>query len=452
MSVKVYVLDTNVLIHDPQALGNFADNVVVIPYTVIGELDQLKMRQDARGAAAREVSRFIRDLLAQHGTLEDVPLSTGGRLFVTREMVSVKKLPARRLESSADTMIVATAKWHQGQEAKGLRRSVILVTKDNNVAIIASVCGLEVQDYTSDRVKDPKTLAYTGKRLVEGVDGEKIDQIFDGDGLAVDDLGLEDPVYPNMGLVVRNGHKSALGRLSSDGRIYRVEKRPAAGIVGRNAEQTFALDILLDPKIPLVTVSGKAGTGKTLLALAAAIEQRRMYQQILVARPVVPLSGKDIGYLPGEIGAKLDPYMQPIYDNLRVISHFVDPRHHKKGRGGEGNGGESFKLQELLDEEKIVVTALAYIRGRSLNRVFFIIDEAQNLTPHEVKTIVTRAGEGVKLVFTGDIFQIDHPYLNESSNGLSYLIEKMRGQSLYGHISLEKGERSALAELASDLL
>lgn len=450
--VKVFVLDTNVLIHDPEAIKNFENNVVVVPHPVIVELDQLKLKQDGKGASAREVSRFIRGLLAEHGTLEGVPLSNGGELWVSRNRVSIKKLPARGLDSTVDHMIIATAKWWQNQENVGSRRPVILVTKDNNVAITASLCGLEVQDYTSDRVKDKKTLLYTGKQLVEGVEESIIDQIFSEGGLDVKKLGLEEPVHPNLGLIVRNGQKSALGRVHGDFRIRRVERKPVAGIIARNAEQTLALDLLLDPDISLVTISGKAGTGKTLLALAAAIERRRLYHQILVARPIVPLSNKDIGYLPGEIGAKIGPYMQPIYDNLRVIGSADS--HHRAKRDKEGNGenGSSALAQKLLDDEKIVVTALAYIRGRSLNRVFFIVDEAQNLTPHEVKTIVTRAGEGVKIVFTGDIFQIDHPYLNESSNGLSYLIERMRGQAFYGHVSLEKGERSELAEIASHLL
>jgi PhoH-like ATPase len=225
--------------------------------------------------------------------------------------------------------------------------------------------------------------------------------------------------------------------------VHRVNKTPIFGISPRNAEQTFALSVLCDAEIPLVTVSGTAGTGKTLLALAAALEQRKRYRQIFLARPIVPLSNKDIGYLPGEIKDKLDPYMQPIYDNLGVIM--------AQSPNGDDKS-PSKQIRQMLEDEKLTIAALSYIRGRSLNRIFFIVDEAQNLTPHEVKTIITRAGEGTKIVFTGDIFQIDHPYLDAQSNGLSYLIEKMQGQRLYAHVNLEKGERSELAQLASHLL
>jgi PhoH-like ATPase len=220
-----------------------------------------------------------------------------------------------------------------------------------------------------------------------------------------------------------------------------IQPKTSYGIKPRNAEQTFALHAMLNSDIPLVTVSGKAGTGKTLLALAAALEKKQYYRQIFVARPVVPLSNKDLGFLPGDVASKLDPYMQPLYDNLTVLqNHFNE------------QNSQARQIRELLEEEKIVITPISYIRGRSIVRVFFIVDEAQNLTPHEVKTIITRAGEGTKIVFTGDIFQIDHPYLDSQTNGLAYIIEKMKGQPLYAHVNLEKGERSELAELAAKML
>lgn len=246
----------------------------------------------------------------------------------------------------------------------------------------------------------------------------------------------------NENFVFKNGSKSALLTYTGDnGSFRRVNKVTAFGIQPRNAEQTFALRALLDPDIRLVTIAGKAGTGKTLLALAAALETAATYQQIMLARPIVPLSNRDLGFLPGDIQAKLDPYMQPLFDNLNVIRHQFGHKH-----------PQSKRIQEMLEEERLVITPLSYIRGRSLQKMYFIVDEAQNLTPHEVKTIITRAGEGTKIVFTGDMQQIDQPYLDALSNGLSHLINRMTGQSIYAHVMLEKGERSKLADLASELL
>jgi PhoH-like ATPase len=322
------------------------------------------------------------------------------------------------------------------------RRQVILVSKDVNLRMKAKAIGLTAQDYRSDNVKDISAL-YHGVRLYEHIGDQVIDRLYaPPHSVAMADLSLDPAPLPNEGLILRNGRKSALATFDSERKqIRHVNKVGAYGIVPRNAEQAFALNALLNPDVSLVTISGKAGTGKTLLALAAALECRKSYRQVFMARPVVPLSNKDIGFLPGDIQSKLDPYMQPLFDNLGVIRHQFgdsDPKHKRIG--------------ELLEEEKLVIAPLAYIRGRSLVGIYFIVDEAQNLTPHEVKTIITRAGEGTKVVLTGDIFQIDHPYLNTRSNGLSYLIDRMKGQSIYAHINLTKGERSALADLASNLL
>jgi PhoH-like ATPase len=306
----------------------------------------------------------------------------------------------------------------------------------------AKSLGISAEDYTSDHVKNLSAL-FRGYRFMEGVSGELIDELYqhkEGISPARLDIGA-DPLN-NEFFILKNGRKSALSRYrQSEGLLTRVEKRNAYGITPRNAEQTFAMDALMDPAVKLMTISGKAGTGKTLITLAAALCVRKMYRQIYLARPVVPLSNKDIGYLPGDIESKLSPYMQPLFDNLAVIRNQFD-----------ATDQNTKKLQELLERNKLIISALTYIRGRSLNKVFFIVDEAQNLTPHEVKAIITRAGEGTKIVLTGDIFQIDHPYLDAQSNGLSYCIERMQGQSLYAHVNLEKGERSELAELASDLL
>jgi PhoH-like ATPase len=297
------------------------------------------------------------------------------------------------------------------------------------------------EDYTTDHVKDI-SLLYKGFETVDNFNEQAMQELYSEAAFA-DATQLPDQKFvPNQFLILKNDKKSALGTYDAvNARVKRIDKKTAYGISPRNAEQTFALDALMNDSIKLVTLSGKAGTGKTLLALAAALENRKNYRQVFMARPIVPLSNKDIGFLPGDIQSKLHPYMQPLMDNLKIIQNQfpeADAKHKK--------------IKELLEEEKLVIEPLSYIRGRSLVKIFFIVDEAQNLTPHEIKTIITRAGEGTKMVFTGDVYQIDHPYLDSLSNGLSYLIEKMQGQRLYAHINLEKGERSELAELASNLL
>jgi PhoH-like ATPase len=322
------------------------------------------------------------------------------------------------------------------------KRQVILVSKDVNLRMKAKAVGLTAQDYRNDQVKDLRAL-YHGVRLQEHIEEKIIERLYaPPHAVRVGDLALDPAPLPNEFLILRNGKKSALACYDGQqGQVRRVDKVVAYGINPRNAEQAFAIHALTNPAINLVTISGKAGTGKTLLALAAALECRKHYRQIFMARPVVPLSNKDIGYLPGDIQSKLDPYMQPLYDNLGVIKNQFSSSDQKHRR-----------IDEFLDEEKLVISPLAYIRGRSLVGIYFIVDEAQNLTPHEVKTIITRAGEGTKVVLTGDIFQIDHPYLNSHSNGLSYLIDRMKGQDIYAHVNLTRGERSPLAELASNLL
>lgn len=438
---KTFVLDTNVILHDSSCLTQFKRHGIVIPITVLEELDQFKKGNQSINYHARE---FLRSLDALGGAAifdAGVPIGEGhGTVRIQLERELHPDLAFNFSRTKPDDLILNCA-YTLAREQK--RSRVVLVSKDVNLRLKAKAVGLMSDDYLTDHVKDVSTL-YTGKREVADLDVAVIDSLYAGGTVPQEHLALGSPLIANESLILRNHQKSALARFDpAEGVVRRVNKAPVFGISPRNAEQTFALSVLCDPEIPLVSLTGTAGTGKTLLALAAALEQRRLYRQIFLARPIVPLSNKDIGYLPGEVKAKLDPYMQPIYDNLAVImSH----------NGNADGRPATHQIQQMLDEEKLTVSALPYIRGRSLNRIYFIVDEAQNLTPHEVKTIITRAGEGTKIVFTGDVFQIDHPYLDAQSNGLSYLIEKMQGQRLYAHVNLEKGERSKLAHLASELL
>ena len=435
---KIFVLDTNVILHDSSCVYHFEEHDVVLPITVLEELDRFKKGNESLNYHARE---FVRTL----DTLSGDKLFDGGvKIGPNRGKVSIKlERPFHRDLSTAfsstkeDHQILNIA-YHIARENPSIQ--IIVVSKDVNLRMKAKSISLLAQDYKTDQVKDLATL-YTGHRVVEPVPEALINQLYQEPyEVEVERFNFDKPPRPNEYFIMRNGKMSALSAYDPASRtIRRVDKSTGYGITPRNAEQTFALDALLNNNIQLVSLSGKAGTGKTLLALAAALQKRKDYRQIFMARPVVPLSNKDIGFLPGDIQSKLDPYMQPLYDNLGVI------------RFSESDSKQA-RIDKLLEENKLVIAPLAFIRGRSLVKVFFIVDEAQNLTPHEVKTIITRAGEGTKIVLTGDIFQIDHPYLDSSSNGLSYLIEKMQGQEIYAHINLTKGERSPLADLASDLL
>ena len=436
---KIFVLDTNVILHDSDSLHHFAENDIIIPITVLEELDNFKRGNEIINFHARQFVRSL-DELCGDGIFENgVTIGPGlGKISIRLEedMAPEIKASFSALKKDHRILNLAYVISHQFKE-----RKVILVSKDVNLRMKAKAVGLLAEDYTSDHIEDVRAL-YTGTRLVDDVTDDLIDHIYgDAEALSVTELALEKPLHANEYAIIRSRNKSALTVYDGNQEtIRRIEKRAVSGIMPRNAEQIFALDALLNPDIPLVTISGKAGTGKTLLALAAGLEQRSLYRQIYLARPIVPLSNKDIGYLPGDISSKISPYTQPLFDNLGVIQS-----HHREGRNAP-------HYRDLLEDEKLVISALSYIRGRSLVKIFFIVDEAQNLTPHEVKTIVTRAGEGTKIVLTGDIFQIDHPYLDIHSNGLSHIIAKMQGEKLYAHINLEKGERSALADLASDLL
>lgn len=437
---KLFVLDTNVILHDSTCIHHFQENDIAIPITVLEELDNFKRGNEQINYHARD---FLRDLDEITGdNLFKKGVSLGNNLGKIRVVVNQswdKELLEVFREDIPDVRILNTALRLNKQEPNAI---IVLVTKDTNLRMKAKAMGILAQDYTTDKIESVDKI-YTGRRLIEDISSKSIDTLFKNPfEIKSGELPEVKAPIPNENFILRNGTKSALATYdSSEDQFVRVDKTPAYGIVPRNSEQAFALAALTNPKIQLVTVSGKAGTGKTLLALASALECRSQYRQIYLARPIVPLSNRDIGYLPGDIQSKIDPYMQPLWDNLGVIRHQF-----------KENDPKSLKINEMLEQEKLVITPLAYIRGRSLQKAFFIVDEAQNLTPHEVKTIITRAGEGTKVIFTGDIYQIDQPYLDKLSNGLSYLINRMTNQKIFAHITLEKGERSYLADLASNLL
>lgn len=439
-SPKIFVLDTNVILHDSSCIDHFEENDVAIPITVLEELDRFKRGNELINFHARQFLRRIDDLTGDVLFAEGIRYNgSQGKIRVIVDHEWDEDLISVFSEDSPDHRILNSAFRLAKQNPD---RKVILVSKDTNLRMKAKSLGIRAQDYTTDKVESIDKL-YTGVTWIEDGDPALIDRIHqEPDGIPWDSTGLDLTPVANQNFIIKNQQKSVLANYNPElNYLVKVNKQPAYGITPRNAEQTFALAALTNPALPLVTLSGKAGTGKTLLALAGALECRRSYWQIYLARPIVPLSNRDLGFLPGDVRSKIDPYMQPLFDNLSVIKHQFNEQDDRY-----------LKINEMMGSEKLVISPLAYIRGRSFQNVYFIIDEAQNLTPHEVKTIITRAGEGTKIVLTGDIHQIDQPYLDSLSNGLSYLINRMKGQTLYSHITLEKGERSYLAELASDLL
>ena len=437
---KIFVLDTSVIIYDHTAMRNFAEHDVVIPITVLEELDNFKKGNDTKNFSAREFTRYI-DQMSGRNTLQNwtsINGPTRGNFKI--EMNTSSKVNAEKIfdERKADHRILNTA-LYTAETNPG--RKVILVTKDINLRIKAKSLSLLSEDYETGKIKTIDEL-YTGNSVDVKATNEQIANIYNKGNCDAKPVLKKSTPLANQYYVLKNGSQSVLARYNQEeNTMQRVIKTAAFGVIPKNAEQAFALDAIMNPDIKLVSIQGVAGTGKTLLSLAGALEQRRNYHQIYLARPIVPLSNKDIGYLPGDVNSKLNPYMEPLWDNLKYIRSLFSEK-----------DKEHKQLNEMVEAQKLVVCPLAYIRGRSLSNVFFIVDEAQNLTPHEVKTIITRAGENTKIIFTGDIHQIDTPYLDAQSNGLSYLIEKVKGQKLYAHITLEKGERSALANLANDLL
>ena len=444
---KIFVLDTNIILHDYKAIRKFQENDVVIPGAVIEELDKFKKGNDALSYNAR-------------GFMRDIDKLTDGKMFGKSGVPIGKKLGNIKIEpnhpfpdnlkdlfhdDTQDHRILATAIWVRDNNPG---RFTALVTKDINLRMKSKAAGMEAQDYLTDKVQEERVeFAQREVQTIGDKPTEVLQRLSYGPSTNVDweDLFDSEP-KPNQLYKFRwEGREDAAPVCArydaKSSKVVLVKSREAYGIKPRNDEQKFALDACLNPSIQLVSLTGGAGTGKTLIALAAALEQERQFDQIILSRPTVILGNQDIGFLPGDQKTKMSPFLQPLMDNLNVIKSQFRP-----------SSKEAQKIDGLLTNEKLLISPLAYIRGRSLGKAFFIIDEAQNLTPHEIKTIITRAGEGTKMVFTGDIFQIDQPYLDQWSNGLTHRGEKMDGQPLFEHVFLKKGERSELSEIASKLL
>ena len=436
---KIFVLDTSVILHDHNSLNCFEENDIAIPITVLEELDNFKRGNYNKNFEAREFIRIL-DRLSNDFTLQDwIPIDgpEKGKFKIIMENEALATDAIKVFGNKNDHKILNAA---LGLKITNKNSKIILVSKDINLRLKAKALNIQAEDFETGKIDRDSTL-YTGKQVIENMDSDYINKLYKL-GVNNDISVIDDKLVDNGFYILKNGKSSVLGYYNPlEKLLERVEKQYVYGIKPKNAEQTFALHALLNPDIKLVSLQGVAGTGKTLLALASALEQNNLYQQIVLARPIVPLSNKDIGYLPGNAEDKINPYMQPLFDNLKFIKNQFGEKE-KKYR----------KIEEMEDLGKLKISALAFIRGRSLSNVIFIVDEAQNLTPHEVKTIITRAGENTKIIFTGDVFQIDTPYLDEQSNGLSYLIDRLKGNDLFAHITLEKGERSELANLANELL
>lgn len=437
---KIFVLDTSVILYNHSAIYSFEENDVAIPITVVEELDHFKKGNDIKNFEAREFIRIMDKLSANHSLQNWIPIDqpNHGHFKVCMQGKTMG-LDATEVfgENTADHRILNTV---ISLNEEYPRRKIVLVSKDINLRLKAKSLNISAEDFETGKIKNIESL-YTGKTIIEGLTKAIIDNIYSQNFCMPSDIGIQNPI-PNHYFILKSSRTSVLvfyNPLSQ--RIERIEKESAFRITPRNGEQVFALHAITNPNVKLVTLQGVAGTGKTLLALAGALDQKRHFKQIYLARPIVPLSNKDIGFLPGDIVSKLNPYMEPLWDNLKFIKSLFTEK-----------DKEYKQITDAVDQEKLKITPLAYIRGRSISNVFFIVDEAQNLTPHEVKTIITRAGENTKIVFTGDIYQIDTPYLDSQSNGLSYLIDKIRHHDIYAHVRLEKGERSNLANLANQLL
>lgn len=437
---KIFVLDTSVILYDHEAVNSFQEHDVAVPVLVLEELDNFKSGNDTRNFEARNFIRLI-DQAAKNQLINKwfhLKKNSLGKFKIILEE-HPKKINAEKLfgEGKFDNRILNAALVLKEEYPK---RKVILVSKDVCLRLKAKSLDLYAEDYETGKIKNADEL-YTGRTEILNFPVSILNKLDDKLTISANQLDLP-YVESNHFYILKNKKKQLIAFYDKANHTLRkIEEEAVFNILPRNAEQSFAIDALLNPAIKLVTIQGNAGTGKTLLALASALAQRRDFRQIYITRPIVPLSNKDIGFLPGDVKAKVDPYMSPIWDNLKFIKEqFAEDEK------------MLFKIDELIRTEKIEIAPLAFIRGRTITKIFFIIDEAQNLTPHEIKTIISRAGEHTKIIFTGDIYQIDTPYLDSESNGLSYLIENAKNHPLYAHITLQKGERSELANLANDLL
>lgn len=437
---KNFVLDTNVILHDYHCIHHFEENDIYIPIIVLEELDHFKKGNEQINFNAREFTREL-DFLAS-GKIFSEGVSLGddkGKIYILTGTHYPDILEQSFADRTPDHKILGLT---LGLKEKKKGSKTILVTKDINLRMKALSVGLEAEDYINDKVTN-HNIFEKNHETYEHVPPELIDELYGSSGeINADKIDFSADLKSQDCFVLKSNRSSVLCRYIPQSNVVRkVEKHRTFGIEPRNAEQAFAMDVLLDDDVKLVALTGKSGTGKTLLALAAALSMNERYKQILLARPIVALANKDLGFLPGNEQKKIAPYMQPLFDNLNVIKHHFSYQ-----------GKEIRQIEDMQKNNQLVIEALAFIRGRSLSETFFIVDEAQNLTPHEIKTIITRAGEGTKIVFTGDIQQIDSPYLDMFSNGLVYMIDRMDGQDVFAHVNLLKGERSYLSELASNLL
>lgn len=437
---KNFVLDTNVILHDYKCIYNFQENDIYIPLVVLEELDKFKKGNDEINYNARQFARALDEISDNDFFKKGASLGEGlGKLFLALPQEASERVQMSFIEKIPDHKILAFTDYLANKDKK---HKTILVTKDINLRMKARALNLLSEDYFNDKITS-KDIFEKAHEVYEGIDGGLIDRMYNtAAGVPLSSFQFQKDIIPNQFFVLKSDRNSIMAKYNPEyGAVVKVSKEKAFGIDPRNSEQAFAMNALLDDNIKLVCITGKAGTGKTLLALAAALEKRLEYKQILLARPIVALANKDLGFLPGTEKEKISPYMQPLFDNLSVIRNQFG----KESR-------ENTAIAEMQSSGQLVIEALAYIRGRSLSNAYIIVDEAQNLTPHEIKTIITRAGENTKVVFTGDVQQIDQPYLDMLSNGLVYTIDKMRGQEIFAHVNLIKGERSYLSELASNLL